>query len=328
MCKSLNIDGVFKTRAQEFSQLPMDAKLTSLMIQSLSAEKNFSAMKSQYDNAILVIQELRDFIASHWKPNEAQMIAFKNLLQYLMINEGLRYENKVMTARAMNYIASHRAKYHLTAFMTDEIIKVTVEKVFRDMIDNEKSKFRKTLVKNVKLNVGLDQLTSIMVSLFWTRDKKPQHPFSDELLASIALKRKIAKESISSPSDTKFWKALDAQLDRLVTTEKFGNDMKNDKWKQWRIDIIKRDRELYKAVQPGAPTELPNEEEPEQEGEDENESQLSGAQVTGAISVASPTLGTSDILTSSGEPRTPDGSEVGGTPIGPPSDYIAMSTTS
>ncbi|KAF8829458.1 hypothetical protein HHX47_DHR3000757 [Lentinula edodes] len=50
----------------------------------------------------------------------------------------------------------------------------------------------------------------------------------------------------------KFWHALDAQLDRLVTTEKFGNDMKHDKWKQLNGGSISSSKN--KAVQAGAPT--------------------------------------------------------------------------
>ncbi|KAK7455890.1 hypothetical protein VKT23_010928 [Stygiomarasmius scandens] len=223
------------------------------MAQQLSCESNIMVVQAQYKNSLAIIKELREFISSNWKPTEIQAVAFKNLLKHLILNEGLRFDNRVLVRRACDYVATHRSKYHLDAFVTDEVVKITVELFFKDNVDNEKSKFRKMLIKHAQEDLQLDKLTAILVSNFWFKDKRPKPPYPLELLATIVLKRKIAKETGSKGgnkgSDTKFWKSIDVALDELVTKRGYGTDMKSENWQKWRKDIVDKDRMQYTATQ-------------------------------------------------------------------------------
>ncbi|RDB19114.1 hypothetical protein Hypma_014230 [Hypsizygus marmoreus] len=192
-----------------------------LYTQTLSLDLKISSFQSDLHQLKSDISGIRALVKQSYSLSKTQEIGLKELLNHQMVHPTFSY--KAIIANAMNYIASHKKRYSVKSFTTDDVVKSTVRKFLTDQLNNTKSKYRIQIFQLAK--VPLDKLTSTLMQEYhmWKKPVKSQ-----AIKATIALQRKIAaplaQKKNSKGTDTGFWDNLNKELKELA--EANGNDKK------------------------------------------------------------------------------------------------------
>ncbi|KAJ7432038.1 hypothetical protein FB451DRAFT_1197380 [Mycena latifolia] len=234
-------------------QEPM-TRLAVNHVHVLSLVQQMDHIQGQVGKISEQLDENNKLLKAAWKLSDVQQDALKALLLNYLIRPANSY--KTLYDQAMTYIASHRSKYHLEAFLTDEVIKTTIKLFLKGKINEVKSVYRKMLFKRVHHNLAT--LTEEMIHDYHSSPGTVKDEERDKISAALALQRKVAlplaARQHTKGADTGFWSKLEAELRSLVTAYKA--DRSADGWKQWEKEIIAADKALHTSTEKDDDDEL------------------------------------------------------------------------
>ncbi|KAJ7278160.1 hypothetical protein C8J57DRAFT_1713096 [Mycena rebaudengoi] len=242
----LGLDDERRQYAHEFNTLSVDAtaKLSILYINDLHLAHQTSAMRVDIKSLESKIDDILKCVKVAWSLSTAQQDALKKLLGSYLLRPVLTY--KKLVDPAMAYVGSHRSKFHLQHFSTDEIIKSTIKLFLTSKVNETKSGYRKQLFKNVHLT--LDILTNVMIDEYHIAPSSLKDADKIQIRAVLALQRKVAlplaARKNAEGEDTGFWTGLERELKELMG--KHGTDRSAAGWVQWESEIIAADVALHR----------------------------------------------------------------------------------
>ncbi|KAF7971585.1 hypothetical protein HWV62_20750 [Athelia sp. TMB] len=254
-----DLDDERRSQAHDFHTADEDIKFTSLYSKGLALDTKLNTVLQRLSDQSKEVSAVRLLVNATWALTAAQQSLLRDLLQYYLIKPTTSYRNIIPNAEA--YIATHRLKYHLENYSTEDIVKKTINMFLVKALVAVKSKYRKKLFKLVSAHLTLDTLSSTLVQQFHMSPRPTV--IGNGILSTVALQRRVARPLAAKKNkkgaDTGFWTDMNTEMPISYFTD--GTDRKDAQWLKWEGDIISSDRaEFFEDVN------IPSDEE--EEGED------------------------------------------------------------
>ncbi|KAJ7223791.1 hypothetical protein C8J57DRAFT_1253354 [Mycena rebaudengoi] len=216
-----------------------------------------SEMRASLEKLDLKLDKVVRHIKTAWSLSEAQQIALKALLGNYFLRPLITYRSVIESA--MTYIGSHRSKYHLEHFLTDEVAKTTIKAFLCGKVSDIKSGYRK-----LRVHYPLAMLADTMISDYHLSPASIKDEEKVKIHAVLALQQKLAlplaARRNAKGADTSFW------------------------WEQEIIaaDIASHSGEAGESSQPHSEDEDQNNEQNDDEQNDEQNAPITTALVARA----------------------------------------------
>ncbi|KAJ7138520.1 hypothetical protein C8R43DRAFT_1132054 [Mycena crocata] len=242
----LGLDENRSEAAHEFNTNIQDpaTKMALTYVHILSLSQRTSAIEDTLKKLNQQLTDITMLVKAAWKLTDAQQTALRKLLLNYLLRPMKTYGKRILDL-AMEYISKHRSKFHLDAFLTDEIIKATIFEFLKSRMNEIRSHYRKRLWKRV--HFGLITLADTMILEFHTSPTSIDPTEKERIRAVLALQRKVAIPLVGRAkvkgADTGFWGNLEKELRAL--TVKHGSDRSSAGWKAWESEIIAADKALH-----------------------------------------------------------------------------------
>ncbi|KAJ6508135.1 hypothetical protein C8R45DRAFT_1207910 [Mycena sanguinolenta] len=246
----LGLDNARLRQAHQLNQYIKDpvVKISVAHVQGLFLAQQYEGLAAAIAGLQTKLDEVKEYVRSAWSLSPHQEETIKSLLGNYLMRPLLTYNLKKIIDSALSYIASHRRKFHLDHFGTDEVVQATIKSFCKSHVSEIRSGFRKALFKYI--HDGLDVLADEMIRDFHFSPKNIDDKERTRIKAVLALQRKIAlplaaRRKNKRGADTGFWKDLETQLKALAVTN--GSDRSSAGWTAWEASIIQEDILLHQG---------------------------------------------------------------------------------
>ncbi|KAJ2984764.1 hypothetical protein NUW54_g10387 [Trametes sanguinea] len=245
----------------QFQELNTDAKLTMLFMHVLQVEETQATRSAEHTALTTRLSSIEKLCAQAWQPSKAQVKLMRGLIRHYLVQPLSTYNS--IADHAKRYIKTNPEKFRLELYITDPVVRVTVNTHISDLISQLKSTFRKAVFASCKSRTSLDSFARNMVDNYHLPAIPADVPLS--ILGTLAMMRRIAeplakKTSKSRGGDTGFWRAVEAELDELYSTPGIGKDRDKDpKWIEWAERQVTDDHARFSTRRRGRQSRRGNE---------------------------------------------------------------------
>ncbi|KAH9946548.1 hypothetical protein B0H21DRAFT_822613 [Amylocystis lapponica] len=212
-----------------FAVMSMPEMMLHMYALNLAHMEAIEAVKLSLSNIESRLTRHERLLEASWRPSDAQVALLKALIGHFLVKPLETYNR--LPSRVASFVYAKAEWLHLGLYLTDPVIRVTVDGFLAAQTTEIKSNFRKQVVNSVSTAhmKSLDQFAIAMVNKYHL--PVVPHPIPQDICASLALLRQIAGNCGASRNERNYWQKLEEELQELE--RKHGsNNHETAAWKE------------------------------------------------------------------------------------------------
>ncbi|KAH9920492.1 hypothetical protein B0H21DRAFT_827285 [Amylocystis lapponica] len=210
-----------------FAVMSMPKMMLHIYALNLARMEVIEAVKLSLSNIKSRLTRHERLLEASWRPSDAQVALLKALIGHFLVKLLETYNR--LPSRVASFVYAKAEWLHLGLYLTDLVIRVTVDGFLAAQTTEIKSNFCKQVMNSVS--------TAHMKSL-------DQFAIAMDIRASLALLRQIAGNRRASRNELNYWQQLEEEL-RELERKHGGNNHETAAWKEWEVSIIAKDNRNY-----------------------------------------------------------------------------------
>ncbi|KAI0739793.1 hypothetical protein C8Q80DRAFT_1274813 [Daedaleopsis nitida] len=238
-----NINSQLRPTVYSYAQMPPDDKLNALFMLLLRVESKVEKHDKAVNDINRHMNKIKKLCALAWVPSPAQEKLCHALTRHYLVKPIGSYTS--IPKLVKSYIKDHAKEMRLGLWYEDDTVKATLTKLLHELASQMKSLFRKAIFTSCKKSVPLKSFAKNMFENYHAPKVPSDIPRIS--LATFAMLHEIAlplsRQKNQKGSDTGFWKAVEAELDRLW--REFGKNRNDQKWLEWIKMMINADEKQF-----------------------------------------------------------------------------------